>query len=215
MSKQITTINLEEEGSVSAITVRIPAFWLEKPELWFAQIGQFALCGIRDDHVKYEHVISRLEPKQAREIKDVITQPPTKNRYETIKNTLIQRLTNPQEQRIKQLLEHEELGDRRPSQFLRHLQTLAGTTVSDELLRTLWLGRLPQQTQAILATRADEDLNSVAEQADKIHEISNNERSRTPKRENRTCYYHRRFGAEAWKCTKPCTYQEKNEEGSH
>jgi len=35
--------------------------------------GQFILCGITDDEAKYAHVLSKIEPKQAREIKDVIT----------------------------------------------------------------------------------------------------------------------------------------------
>jgi hypothetical protein len=30
------------------------------------------------------------------------------------------------EQHVPQLLKHEEMGDRRPTQFLRHLRTLAG-----------------------------------------------------------------------------------------
>ena len=76
------------------------------------------------------------------------------------------------EQRIKQLLEHEEIGDRKPSQFLRHLKSLAGASVPDHLIRTLWLGRLPANMQAILASRANDDLQSVADQADRIAEIS-------------------------------------------
>ncbi|XP_011705737.1 PREDICTED: uncharacterized protein LOC105460940, partial [Wasmannia auropunctata] len=77
------------------------------------------------------------------------------------------------EQRIRKLLEQEEIGDRKPSQFLRHLTALAGATVSTELLRTLWLGRLPPQMQAILATRSADDLEDVAEQADRIYEVGN------------------------------------------
>ncbi|XP_020298614.1 uncharacterized protein LOC109862862 [Pseudomyrmex gracilis] len=172
--KQETTILVsDEEGISSRATMRIPAFWPEDPEIWFAQVeSQFALCGVKEDEAKYAYVLSKLEPKQAREVKDVITQPPTGSKYPTVKKALIQRLTDSQENRIRQLLEQEELGDRRPSQFLRHLKTLAGTTVSDKLLRTLWLGRLPPQVQAILATRAEDDIDSVAEQADRIHEIN-------------------------------------------
>lgn len=169
-------------------------------------------------------------------------------------------------------MEHEEIGDRRPSQFLRHLSTLAGAAASDELIRTLWLSRLPPQTQAILATRKGDNLQDIAEQADRIHEVndralvlattqpsasttpappnwveqmskltqqvaaltaqmtrlnkqSRRERSRSRSRDqarNRSraatpegvCYYHRRFGEEARKCTQPCTYT-KYEKGDH
>ncbi|XP_050505217.1 uncharacterized protein LOC126883608 [Diabrotica virgifera virgifera] len=85
-------------------------------------------------------------------------------------NYHIRPLSQHQQQKIKRLLEHEELGDRRPSQFLRHLQSLAGTTVPDNIVRSLWLGRLPSSTQAILATQAKASLDAVAELADTISE---------------------------------------------
>ncbi|XP_071653919.1 uncharacterized protein [Temnothorax longispinosus] len=162
-----------EEINTKRLSIRLPPFWPEEPELWFAQLeGQFALCKIKEDDAKYVYVISRIQPKQAKEIKDVITHPPAEHKYEAIKKALIQRLTDSQGQRIRQLLEHEELGDRKPSQFLRHLSTLTGSTVSSELLRTLWLGRLPPQTQAILATRTEDRLKDVADQADQIHKVN-------------------------------------------
>ncbi|XP_029670907.1 uncharacterized protein LOC115240076 [Formica exsecta] len=213
-----------------------------------------------------------MEPKQAREVKDIITRPPAHQKYETIKRALIQRLAVSHEQRIRQLLEHEELGDRKPSQFLRHLSTLAGTTVPDDLLRTLWLGRLPTQMQAILATRTQDKLEDVAEQADRIYEVGSRSlvltttapqqatapawetqiealrqqvaafttnlarsmpkektrnrsrgrprersrsrtRERTPRQEG-VCFYHRRFGSKAEKCTKPCAYKPENDGGN-
>src|SRR5580765_8436785 len=121
-SSKDSTILIDDEEQHSRMGVRIPPFWPEDPELWFAQAeGQFAICNIEDDNVKYAHVLSRIEPKQAREIKDVITHPPKEKKYETLKKALIQRLTDSREQQIRQLLEHEELGDRKPSQFLRHL----------------------------------------------------------------------------------------------
>jgi len=126
----------------------------------------FALCGITDDESKYVHVLSKIEPKQAREIKDVIMWPPTTDKYKTLKRILIQRLMDSQEQRIRQLLEREELGDRKPSQF--HLSTLARSTVPTELIRTVWL---PAQIQAILATRIEDRLEDIADQADRIFKI--------------------------------------------
>ncbi|XP_071632181.1 uncharacterized protein [Temnothorax longispinosus] len=121
-----------------------------------------------------EESVSRLalDSRQIKEIKDVVTQPPEANKYETVKKALIQRMSVSQQQRTRQLLELEELGDRKPSQFLRHLRTLAGENVPDSLLRTLWLGRLPTQMQMVLATRTEDPLNSIAEQADRIHEMT-------------------------------------------
>ncbi|XP_018403547.1 PREDICTED: uncharacterized protein LOC108780366 [Cyphomyrmex costatus] len=169
------TIDLSAETQqTSRITLRIPPFWPEEPELWFAQLeGQFELAKITGDHERYLHALSRMEPGQAKEVKDIIVSPPSGQKYEALKAALIQRLTDSQENRIRKLIETEEMGDRKPSQFLRHLSTLAGTIVSERLLRTLWLGRLPTYIQAILATRAEDPLNNVADHADRIHEIGN------------------------------------------
>jgi len=125
--------------------------------------------------------------------------------------------------------------------------------------------------QAILATRKDDKLQDVAEQADRIHEVNSRvlvltteqtavdggpqntwaaqmealtkqvatltqqmskmakgfqrgrerarsrsrdrARSKTSKKDG-ICYYHRRFGEETKKCTKPCTFQ-GNKKGDH
>ncbi|KAJ8948070.1 hypothetical protein NQ318_008421 [Aromia moschata] len=56
----------------------------------------------------------------------------------------------------------EEIGDRRPSQFIRHLRGLAGTTVHDTILRSLWMSRLPSHAQAILSMDDDVALDKVA-----------------------------------------------------
>jgi len=40
-------------------------------------------------------------------------------------------------------------------------------------MRTLWLGRLSTQMQAILATRMEDKLEEVAKQADRIFEVEN------------------------------------------
>ncbi|XP_071640844.1 uncharacterized protein [Temnothorax longispinosus] len=123
---------------------------------------QFTINGITQDSTKYSYALSQLDSRQIKVIKDVVTQPPA----------LIQRMSVLQQQRTRHLLELEELRDRKPSQFLRHLRTLAGENVPDSLLRTLWLGRLPTQMQMVLATRTEDPLNSVAEQANCIHEMT-------------------------------------------
>ena len=106
----------EDRPQIHRVALKIPPFWADEPELWFAQLeGQFLLGGITQDSTKYAYVLSHIETKHAKEIKDLITRPPAENKYETLKKALIQRLSISQEQQIRQLLEHEEIGDRRPS----------------------------------------------------------------------------------------------------
>ncbi|CAH2062404.1 unnamed protein product, partial [Iphiclides podalirius] len=71
-----------------------------------------------------------------------------------------------------QLLSSEELGDRKPSQFLRHLRSLGGNDIPDDFLRSLWSYRLPNYIQAIIATQDHSSLDEVAQLADKIVEVT-------------------------------------------
>lgn len=155
------------------VGVRVPPFWPEEPEVWFAQIeGQFILSGITNDITKFYFVIAQLDKQYAAEVKDIIVSPPATNKYDRLKSELIKRLTSSRERKIKQLLMHEELGDRKPSQFLRHLQSLAGETVSMDLMRTIWASRLPANLQTIVALQKDSSLEAVADLADHVQDIA-------------------------------------------
>lgn len=160
------------QGCVNRVAVRAPPFWPEKPALWFAQLeAQFALAGITLDSTKFHHVLAQLDSKYAAEVEDLIINPPTENQYDSVKRELISRLTASQSSRMRQLLEREEIGDRTPSQFLRHLRGLGAPTLPEEMLRTLWMGRLPLRMQDILTASPTTDLAALAKLADKIADI--------------------------------------------
>ncbi|CAK1595618.1 unnamed protein product [Parnassius mnemosyne] len=160
-------------GESCRFSVRPPPFWPEEPGLWFAQMeGQFILSNVTSDTTKFYHVIAQLDHRYATEVKDIITSPPSTNKYEKLITELIKRLSASQERKVKQLLMHEELGDRKPSQFLRHLQHLAGPAVPNDFLKTLWSSRLPGNLQTIIASQSDLPLDKLADLADKVHEIA-------------------------------------------
>ncbi|XP_075991234.1 uncharacterized protein LOC142986597 [Anticarsia gemmatalis] len=126
------------------VSVRLPPFWPDKPAVWFAQVeAQFEIAGIVADRTKYNYVVGQIDHKLA------------------------------EAQKVRKLLSDEELGDRKPTQFLRHLRSLARDSLSDQgILRQLWLQRLPQSIQAILASQPELTLDKLAELADKIVELS-------------------------------------------
>lgn len=159
--------------TVDRVSVRLPPFWPEDPEIWFAQIeAQFEISGTKTDATKFYMVIQQLDHKIAREVRDIITNPPRTEKYDRLKQELIKRLSTSRDQRIRQLLTHEELGDRKPSQFLRHLRSLASDGVSDDFLRSLWANRLPSHVQAIIASQKSASLDEIAELADKVCEVT-------------------------------------------
>ncbi|CAH2099424.1 unnamed protein product [Euphydryas editha] len=157
---------------ICRVGVRIPPFWPEEPEIWFAQVeGQFAISGITSDTTRFNYVIRHLDPQYSKEVKDIIIAPPVENKYERLKFELIKRLTASKEKKVQQLLMHEELGDRKPSQFLRHLQSLAGSEVPEDFIRTIWSSRLPSNIQALIASQPSTTLEALADLADRVQDI--------------------------------------------
>lgn len=155
------------------VGVKIPPFWPEKPTIWFSQIeGQFAMGRITDDNTKYYYVLSHLDRQYAVEVEDVITSPPSTGKYEKLKSELIKRLSTSSERKVKQLLQSEELGDRKPSQFLRHLRHLAGPSIPEDFLRTIWTSRLPNNLQTVVASQMSLSLTELADLADRVHDIA-------------------------------------------
>ncbi|GIY95787.1 uncharacterized protein CEXT_175191 [Caerostris extrusa] len=60
-----------------------------------------------------------------------------------------------------------QLGDRRPSRLLLEMRSKAGARINDNLLKSLFLQRLPTNVQQILAISND-NLDKLAEMADGI-----------------------------------------------
>lgn len=163
----------DDNLDIFRVGVKMPPFWPEKPAIWFSQIeGQFCISRITDDQTKFHYVLSNLDRQYASEVEDIIISPPATGKYDKLKSELIKRLSISKEKKLKQLLQAEELGDRKPSQFLRHLQHLAGPTIPEDFLRSLWTGRLPSNLQTIIASQMSLTLSELADLADRVHDIA-------------------------------------------
>jgi hypothetical protein len=154
-------------AEVSRVAVRLPPFWAERPAVWFAQVeAQFLLAGVSSEKTKFFHVISQLDHPYAAEVEDIIISPPERDPY-TTRAELVRRLTPSREQRIRQLL-MLEMGDCKPSQFLRHLRSLA----PDDFLSIIWSSRLPPTIKAHLTCQPECGLEAAARCADRITEVA-------------------------------------------
>ena len=160
-----------EGGHIHRPAVRLPTFWPDRPGLWFAQAeAHFNLASVTSEKTKFNYVISQLEYRHAAEVEDIIS-PPADEPYSTLKTELVRRLSSSRDQRVRQLLTHEEMGDRKPSQFLRHLKSLA-PDVPDDFLRSIWSSRLPPHIQTILAGQVEGNLDAASQLADRIAEVA-------------------------------------------
>ncbi|KYN02010.1 PREDICTED: uncharacterized protein LOC108774630 [Cyphomyrmex costatus] len=197
-------------------------------------------------------------------VADIVTSPPEKEKYDSIKERLVSVLGETTATSIRRLLATHELEDDKPSIFLQRLRNLAEGQVGDQILKSIFMERLPENICAILAISEVTDLSKLVAQADKVMEVAkpfpgsiqsvcpensdnsskvsaeiaeltkqiakltkqvrNRSRSKSRGRRNfykrprsksqtrdnkELCYYHNRFGAEAYKCTQPCAYEKK------
>lgn len=151
---------------------RLPPFWRASPDLWFLQVeSQFQVHRITSDSAQYHLVVSTLDHDTIGEVSDVIRSPPENERYKYIKTTILARLTDSPDAQLHKLLTSVELGDRRPSQLLRHMRSLAGSRVGDEVLRVKWLDLLPQHTRRMLLLIKGQTLEELAAVADEVHDF--------------------------------------------
>ncbi|XP_035212313.1 uncharacterized protein LOC118186337 [Stegodyphus dumicola] len=108
---------------------------------------------------------------EAKNIWDIIRDD-TPNKYSAAKERLLSTFKESENKRIKRLLTGLELGDLKPSQLLRKMRALGDADdVSEKILRTLWMEKLPDQVKNILIV-SDEGTDKLATMADKILEMN-------------------------------------------
>lgn len=171
-----TTQPASVPGSPQEVTAigqcKLPPFWRTSPELWFFQVeSQFQVHHVRSDITKYHLVVATLDHDTISDVSDIIRTPPLVDRYTALKGAILARLTDSPDAQLHKLLTGVELGDKRPSQLLRHMRSLAGTRVSDDVLRVKWLDLLPQPTRRMLLLIKGQTLEELAAVADEAHDM--------------------------------------------
>lgn len=162
----------QPSGENHRFTIKPIQFIKTAPKLYFLQMeAQFSLAGITRDDTKYNHVLGSLDPTYLTSVLDIIENPPTDNKYEAIKNRIITEFQQSDQHKLRILLREIELGDLKPSQLLRKMRELSNNALSDDALKTLWIERLPEQIRPVISISGD-DLNKVAQMADKMLEIT-------------------------------------------
>ncbi|GBM83084.1 hypothetical protein AVEN_73083-1 [Araneus ventricosus] len=161
---------------VSAVAIKTPAFWSDKPELWFAQLeSEFALGNISVGSTKFHYVIAALNSDDLTCVSDLVLNPPqtvlNPPFYNSLKTRLIAQNADSESVRLKKLLSGMEMGDKKPSTLLYAMKSLASDGILPELLKGLWMQRLPIQLQQILSVSGD-NLQALSKMADSIFEIS-------------------------------------------
>ncbi|GFQ68293.1 transposon Ty3-G Gag-Pol polyprotein [Trichonephila clavata] len=112
----------EQKFEANKVSVKIPPFWEEKPEIWFFQVeAQFSIANINQEETKFNYIVVQLDPKFIENIWNII-QSNEKNKYSCAKSRLLSTFKRSEEKSIKKLLTGISLGDMKPSQLLREMK---------------------------------------------------------------------------------------------
>ena len=162
-----------ENSSENMVTLNLPPFDQSKTLVWLVQVeSMFHARRITSQSSRFHNLVSALPTAIVEQLLDVIHPTPITAPYDTLKEALLKRTSASDDQRLQQLLSGVELGDRTPSQLLRHMRSLVGNLkVDDTILRQLWSKRLSSTTNAILsAVDPNSSLDSLAAVADQIQD---------------------------------------------
>ncbi|KAK2578743.1 hypothetical protein KPH14_012269 [Odynerus spinipes] len=163
-----------EGASLSIVQApRFPPFSKEYPDIWFTHVEMaFATNRISSDESKFRHVAMHLDTSIWPLVADLLRNPPGTNKYQAIKDRVINSLGESQASKLRRLLGTHELGDEKPSNFLQRLRNLADGQVSDEVLRAIFMEQMPENIRGILAISEVKEMERLAAQADKILEMA-------------------------------------------
>lgn len=131
----------------------------------------FNTRSISADATKYDYVVSVLDDRTSGEIRSVITNPPTLDKYKALKSALLEAFGKTTAQKDAELLALTGLGDRKPTALLRKINALNDDPA--KLKRVLLLANLPQDVRSILAGQEFSNVEDVAKAADRIVEARN------------------------------------------
>lgn len=177
----VPLVNPAVMAPAASKTANLPQFNARNINFWFVQVeAAFRSASITNDQVMFDHVITSMDATHASEVSDIIESPPEEDKYKALKKTLIERLAETEQARIKRTLTSEQLGDRSPSAHLRHLKQAAGKDFSETVLQSIWMEALPLDVRMIVAGCPTMDLDGMARVADQILLHSGTRSSRNP-----------------------------------
>lgn len=161
-----------QQGQVLAVNKpQVPDFYQDDPKTWFlvveTEFRSFPSCS---DNIKFSTVIKALDSGTLKQIHDILSNPPERNKYEAVKNAIIERLASSRQKDIRKLLKGMTLENRKPSQLLREMKDIAGTSIDNDILHQLWLDCLPADIRTLLIINDNENLETLAKVADRIME---------------------------------------------
>lgn len=177
-SKQVKNEPVTQQSEINNSSrqepiIKLNAFWKDQPRGWFEYVETlFNAKGVHNEDFRFQSVIAALDYELRKEVRDLIERPPLIGKFEALKDRLEEQFSESSRSKIKTLLSRLQLGDRRPSQFLRDIKVHADGKCDDDFIKEIWFERLPEAVRIGLASIPSDSqtLDELAKIADSINE---------------------------------------------
>ena len=129
----------ETRPVVAAVYARLPVPPVPSSniEAWFTTMDfWFVACGITAEKQKVATVIAALDPNVVCQLCDVIAAIPVMNKFEYIREKIIEHFADSEQRRLNRLLSDMPLGDKKPSELYYEMKRVAGTTMAESALKS-------------------------------------------------------------------------------
>ena len=165
----------------AAVQIKLPTFSTIDAPTWFRRAEvQFRLKRVTTPTTQADHVLAALPDELLPHISEwLISKGDQAIEYNDLKALLLQRFTPSAASRVTQLLHlaKQPLGDQRPSDALLEMKALArlppaadGSERKLDLLRALWLLRLPESVRAHIPNAEEVDEEELQQLADQLND---------------------------------------------
>lgn len=156
---------LTEEMILCTLYSKVPEFWMDQPEVWFIKLESiFNILHVSED-AKYNLVLASLGKEAILQVKDVITDTSHVNKYNALKEKLLQN-EGTEYMNIDESTTVTPT-DETPSQLLEQMRNCRPRILDSEL-RMSWQALLPPPIRQVLSVMKTQDLNQLANIADKV-----------------------------------------------
>ena len=140
-----------EEPDVNTLTVKLPTFWADKPEAWFAQAdSHFAARRITNQVTKFHLTVIALDAETVNGVLDLIEGPPDSRAYEQLKERLVQSFRVSTLDKIKKVLDCPPVADEIPGRLADKIMAWIRNIGSEDFAKAVFMLKLPEGVRKVM-----------------------------------------------------------------
>lgn len=152
------------------VKFHLPTFTANDPDTWFSAVEHiFRVNQVTSEDEKFSMLLQCLDPTQLGYIKDILGEN-SPNKFTAAKERLVQIHGRSLTEQIQKMLKQVESSYDKPSVILTKMKNIVGSNQNTELLKSIWIQKLPPRTAEILAINPDLTLDQQAKTADRLHD---------------------------------------------